>query len=124
MSVCHIVPVPGGECCDFCTEGPIFGFYRCANFVVKDRAVFHESKDHGVWASCRWCAELVDAERWSSLSERALRKFLKRHPVPRHDVPILWAQFTEIVRLFSEHQIKDVSPERDNQHETAWPEIQ
>src|ERR1051326_6808511 len=85
MSVCHIVPVPSGEFCDFCTEGPVVRFYRCENFMIKDRAIFHESKEHGVWASCLWCADLADKEKWPALTERAFRKFLKRPfwPTPR-----------------------------------------
>jgi len=124
MSVCHVVPIPGGEVCDFCTAGPIFRLYRCTNFAVQNRAVFHESHRHGVWAVCRRCADRVDAQRWSALSERALPKFVQRHSVPRHEVPVIWAQFTEIVRLFSEHQIKTFDPNGHNQHEATRPEIE
>ena len=107
MSVGHLVPIPCGEFCDFCTAGPIVRLYKCTDFVVNNRAVFQESRGQGVWAVCRKCADLVDQERWSALSERVLRKFVQRHSVPRHEVPLMWSQFTEIVRLFSEHRIKD-----------------
>ncbi|SRR5713101_1384357 len=107
MLVCHIVPVPGGEHCDFCTVSPIVKLYNCANFVLKGRAVFPNSRSRGRWAACRKCTELVEAGRWSALAERALRKFVQRHTVPRHEVPIMWSQFTEVVRLFSENRIKD-----------------
>ena len=57
-----------------------------------------------MWAACRKCSELVDAEKWSSPANRAVRKFVKRNAVPRQEVPQLWVQFTEIVRLFAEHR--------------------
>jgi hypothetical protein len=106
MLACHMVPISGGECCDFCTVSPICKLYTCTNFAVKGRAVFWKSRRLGVWAACRKCTELAEAERWSALTERALRKFLQRHSVPRHEVPAMRSQFTEVVRLFSEHRIK------------------
>ena len=106
MSVHHIVPIPAGEFCDFCTETPIFTLYRCTNFAVEGHPVFEASRSLGVWAVCRECADFVDAERWSALSERASRKFVERHCVPRHQIPLVWSQFTEIVRLFAAHRLK------------------
>jgi hypothetical protein len=49
----------------------------------------------------------VDGKQWSRLTERALRKFLKRHDVLRHEVSTLSAQFAEIHRLFAEHLQKE-----------------
>jgi hypothetical protein len=51
------------------------------------------------------CSELLDAEKWSSLADRVVIKFVKRNSVPRQEeVPQLWVQCTEIVRLFAEHR--------------------
>ena len=57
-----------------------------------------------MWAACRKCSELVDAEHWSGLADRAVGEFVKRHPGPGHEVPLLLVQFTEIIRLFAKHR--------------------
>jgi hypothetical protein len=61
-----------------------------------------------MWMTCRKCSELVDSEKWSTLAERAVRKFVKCHTVPHHQVPVLWEQFAEIVKLFAEHKKREV----------------
>ena len=103
--VFQAVPL-GGEYCDFCCSRPIFKLYHCSNFELCGRTVF-ASRSAGSWASCRKCSELVDGKQWSLLTERALRKFLKRHDVPRHEVSTLSAQFAEIHRLFAQHLLKE-----------------
>src|SRR5208337_3301990 len=50
----------------------------------------------GTWATCRKCAELVDGKKWSDLTERAYRKFLKRHGASRHEQLAVRAQFAEL----------------------------
>ena len=70
----HIVPIPRGDACDFCTARPIFRIYRCLNFLFNGHAVFPQESANGVWAACRKCAELVDTGRWSDLTDRAVRK--------------------------------------------------
>lgn len=102
--VFQAVPL-GGESCDFCCSRSIFKLYHCSNFEWGGRTVF--ASPTGSWASCRKCSELVDGKQWSRLTERALRKFLKRHEVPRHEVPTLSAEFAEIHRLFFEHLLKE-----------------
>jgi len=92
----------GGDACDFCNTSPAFKGYQCENFEVSGLPVFKNGS--GIWTTCRKCSELVDEEKWSSLADRAVRKFVKRHTVPRHEVPVLWGQFTEIVRLFAKHR--------------------
>jgi len=74
----HIVPQSGGECCDFCTAEPIQKLYRCGNFLWQRQSIFPHGSV-GEWAACRECAELIDNEKWSSLTERSLRYFLRRH---------------------------------------------
>jgi hypothetical protein len=97
----HRVP-QGGDASDFCNTSPAFKGYQCENFEFSGLPLFRSGS--GMWAACRKCSELVDAEKWSSLADRAVRKFVKRNAVPRQEVPQLWVQFTEIVRLFAEHR--------------------
>ena len=96
----------GGECCDFCCSRSIFKVYKCSNFECCGRPVFAPAPT-GSWASCRTCSQLVDGNQWKRLTQRALRKFLKRHLVPLHEVPTLSAQFAEIHRSFAEHLLKE-----------------
>ena len=103
--VFQAVPL-GGECCDFCCSRSIFKVYKCSNFECCSRPVF-ASAPTGSWASCRTCSQLVDRNQWKRLTQRALRKFLKRHDVPRHEVSTLSAQFADIHRLFAEHLLKE-----------------
>jgi hypothetical protein len=93
----------GGDHCDFCCTSPVFRLYRCANFATKGRPVFSCGVSVGSWATCRRCAQLVDNGKWSDLTDRAVRKFLKRHRVARDEVPAVRAQLAEISRLFAEH---------------------
>jgi hypothetical protein len=67
----------GGDHCDFCCTPPVFKVYRCANFSSKGNPVFVSGLAVGSWATCRKCAELVDRGKWSDLTDRALRKFVK-----------------------------------------------
>jgi hypothetical protein len=102
----HIVPKPGGECCDFCTAEPIQKLYRCGNFLWQRQSIFPHGSV-GEWAACRECAELIDNEKWNSVTERSLRYFLRKHTVPRYDFPILREQFREIHELFRQHRLSE-----------------
>ena len=42
-------------------------------------------------------------EEWADLTDRALRKFAKRHGVSRHELVAVRAQFAEISQQFAEH---------------------
>ncbi len=55
MLVGHVVPVPGGEFCDFCVSAGIVRMYRCHNFVMNVMPVFLEPE--GRFAACAQCAE-------------------------------------------------------------------
>lgn len=104
MPIGCIVPVRGGEYCDFCTTEKVFKLYQCVNFVFNRMPVFR--KGVGTWAACQRCAELVDADRWPELTERAFLKFAKRHgPISRRDANGLREQFRTIHQLFREHKI-------------------
>ena len=93
----------GGDHCDFCCTSPVFRLYRCANFSAKGKLVFSSGVSVGSWATCRRCAELVDNDKWDDLTNRAVRKFLKRHRVARHEVAAVREQLAEISRLFAVH---------------------
>jgi len=102
----HLVPKSGGECCDFCTAEPIEKLYRCANFQWRQHSIFPRGSV-GEWAACGECAEFIDNEKWSNLTERSLRYFLREHTVPRYDIPVLREQFREIHELFRQHRHRE-----------------
>jgi len=100
-----IVP-RGGNTCDFCQTSPVFTAYACSNFLVNGNPVFPSGLAVGSWAACRKCTELVDAEKWNDLTERAYRKFAKRHGAARHQMLAVRIQFAEVSRSFSEHRVR------------------
>ena len=107
MSSAH-KPLPcvvprGGDHCDFCCTSPVFKLYSCTNFSVKGKPVFASIIAVGSWAACRKCAEFVDQGRWNALTDRALRKFVRRHRIARQEVTEVRAQLAEISRLFAGH---------------------
>jgi len=107
MRVGHIVPVAGGECCDFCASRPFLKLYQRSNFTFNGRRVFQKSS-YGAWAACSKCAELVDTNRWPELTERAFRKFAKLHgPISQHNALGLREQFREVHKLFREYRIRE-----------------
>jgi hypothetical protein len=100
----HIVTRLDGGSCDFCAAQPIQWFYPCHNFRWQQRNIF-ASGATGLWAACRECSELVDSQRWSSLTERSLREFVVNHASGRHDLILLRRQFRAIHELFRQHLI-------------------
>ena len=52
------------------------------------------------------CADLVDKEKWADLTERAYRKFLRRHGAARHEMLVVRVQFAEVSRLFANQMTK------------------
>jgi len=103
-----IVP-RGGDHCDFCCASPIVKFYECANFESSGRAVFTSGSAVGLWATCKKCAELVNTGRWSDLTDRAVRKFARRHGLLSRfqELPIR-EQFRDLHRRFREHMIREL----------------
>jgi hypothetical protein len=102
----HMVPTSDRGSCDFCAAQPIQWLYPCRNFRWQQRNIF-ASGATGFWAACRECSELVDSERWSSLTERSLREFVVNHASARHDVILLRQQFRAIHELFRQHLIPE-----------------
>jgi hypothetical protein len=104
MPFAHVVTA-GGNTCDFCTCVPVHKLYRCKNFELRGVPVFQ--KNEGVWAACWKCSELVDAAKWTELSEHAFQVFMKKHRVPRHEAFAARAQFTEMVRMFAVNKLNE-----------------
>ncbi len=107
-----MTPIPcivprGGDHCDFCCTSPVFKMYACATLALDGNPVFASGLGVGSWAACRKCAELVNAAKWADLTDRALRKFAKRHGVSRHEILTVRTQFADIHRLFAQHVLKD-----------------
>jgi hypothetical protein len=103
-----VEPFPGREMCDFCSERLTTQLYACKNFLVpRTKTALFQHESVGAWAACRTCAELVDGERWSELTDRALSNFIKQHGVPRYGHCDVREQFREIHQLFREHLVKE-----------------
>jgi hypothetical protein len=102
----HMVTCSDGGSCDFCAARPIQWLYRCRNFSWQQRNIFAGGAT-GFWAACRECSELVDSQRWSSLTERSLREFVVNHASAGHDVILLRQQFRAIHELFRQHLIPE-----------------
>ena len=100
-------PPPGTEMCDFCSASPTHKLYPCRNFVVprNEHTVFHGSV--GAWSACERCAVLIDAGRWSQLTDRSVRKFARVHGVPRNEWGEIRQQLSEIHSLFCQHMIRE-----------------
>jgi hypothetical protein len=101
-------PLPGREICDFCCTSPTARLYACRNFVVPRTkyAVFqHESI--GAWSACDRCVLLIDAGHWSQLTDRAFRRFCKKHGASRYEEFEVRQQLAEIHQLFKEHMITE-----------------
>jgi hypothetical protein len=50
---------------------------------------------------------LVDGERWSELTDRALTNFIREHGIPRYAQFDVREQFREIHQLFRAHLVKE-----------------
>ena len=103
-----IIPKPGQDCCDFCAAQPVVKIYACWNFTIpgtKDAVFAHESI--GGWAACADCSRFVDKRKWTKLTGRAVRRFLKLHNLPSYEAADLREQFREIHKLFKKNMIPE-----------------
>ena len=104
-----IIPKPGQECCDFCAAKPVVKIYACWNFTVpgtKDTVFTHESI--GGWAACADCSRFVDKGKWSQLTDRATRRFMKLYKMPSYEYADLREQFRAIQKTFKKNMIPEV----------------
>ena len=103
-----VQPLPGREMCDFCCASPAARLYACRNFVVpRTKHAIFQQESIGAWSACDRCAVLIDAGRWSRLTDRALRRFMKKHGLPKDTELEAREQLAEIHQLFKEHMIKE-----------------
>jgi hypothetical protein len=84
----------------------IFKLYRCRNFMFNNMPVFQNGI--GTWAAYKTCAALVDADRWTELTERSFLKFAKPHgSISRRDANGVKEQFRTIHQLFRQHRLRN-----------------
>jgi hypothetical protein len=50
---------------------------------------------------------MIDGNRWSDLTDRALRKFIQTLGVSRYDQPHVREQLRQVHQLFRKHMIKE-----------------
>ncbi len=67
---------PEPKLCDFCSVSEIFHVYPVRDY----HAVFSRAISTEGWAACKACAQMIDAEQWHGLVDRALDRFLRDHP--------------------------------------------
>jgi hypothetical protein len=97
-----LVPL-GGNACDFCNTCPAITLFPCGNFSLNSLPVF--GKQVGSFAACQKCAELVDANEWSALTERSFQKFMRHHSVARHSTLEVRMQFAHMIKMFAAHRL-------------------
>jgi hypothetical protein len=103
-----MVPEPGRECCDFCCLESVHKVFACTNFMIPDMGPAFTHESIGARAACEECARLIDGNRWSELTERALGQFQRLHGYTRDEEPFFRNKFQEIHQLFRDHMIKEV----------------
>jgi len=100
---------PGREVCDFCSSSPTSLLYACRNFIIpRTKNASFQPGSIGAWSACDRCAVLIDAGRWSRLTDRALRRFMRNHDLPKDAESDAREQLADIHQLFKEHMIKEV----------------
>lgn len=99
----------GLEVCDFCNSSPVVKIYACHNFLVPGtkHAVFAQGS-LGAWASCSHCSYLVDKRKWSRLTDRSTKMFMRKHGTPSYEYSDLREQFRLIHYEFKKHLIREV----------------
>jgi hypothetical protein len=100
-----IVP-RGGDHCDFCCTSPVVTLYACTNFLIAGRFVYPSGRAVGSWATCRACADLVDAGKWNDLTNRAFKKLVKRHHASADAMVGVREQLAEVHHAFAKHMFK------------------
>ena len=66
----------------------------------------------GTWAACKRCAEMVDRERWSELTDRAWKKLAKRHRISPNQMPEVLEQLERVYLAFAEHRMRVYEAQR------------
>lgn len=95
-----IRPRPGEERCDFCHARLPEWRYPCESFTVTFRG--HPMPGStGAWLACQRCHELIQAEDWETLADRAVRGFEMLPPQVVEEVRNAIKRFHQ---AFNEHR--------------------
>jgi hypothetical protein len=108
MEIFKLEPEPGHKYCDFCCVESVHKVFASTNFVIPDLGPVVTQASIGGWAACSECARLIDGNRWSELTERALAQFRRLHGYTTDEEPFFRSKFHEIHLLFSLHMIKEI----------------
>ena len=100
--------VPSRGCCDFCCMESVHKVFTSTNFVIPDLGPVVAQESIGAWAACSECARLIDGNRWSELTARALAQFQRLHGYTRDEELFFRNKFQEIHQLFKDHMIEEV----------------
>ena len=94
------------QVCDFCNQGKFEKAYACHSFVyLKGTPMEHYRCEE--WTACAECASLIDAEKWTALTDRVVRAFTKQNQVVNCDVPVLREQVHELHSAFRQYLIRE-----------------
>jgi len=102
--VIQIEAGPSGLICDFCLGQPVVKSFACRPFVMLETGQWEHISDTS-WVACEECSELVDAERWLELSERALEQLVKQFAPAQNDIPAIRAKIRELHQIFRANRI-------------------
>jgi hypothetical protein len=102
----HSLPGFPHQVCDFCNQGSFVKAYACHSFVyLKGTPMEHYRCEE--WAACGECAALIDAEQWGTLTDRAVRAFVRQHQAIDYDVPALREHVSDLHRAFRQYLIRE-----------------
>jgi len=97
----------GGAICDFCSA-PAVRLYGSRNFLLPNTTypIFRRGPI-GVWSACDHCALLINADRWSLLTDRAVRRYINKYQVSQAEEPEIRNQFAHTYQRLQENMIRD-----------------
>ena len=97
----------GGAMCDFCSA-PTARLFGSRNFLLPNtRYPIFQRGPIGAWSACDRCALLINAGRWSLLTDRAVRRYMNKYQVPQAEEPEVRSQFAHTYQRFKENMIRD-----------------
>ena len=91
-----------GDSCDFCRATLILKVYQCDGFSLNGVPFFGSSSS--AWTACSECSDLVDAEKWPELADRAYRFFLRSHGGVGYEESSIRADLSQVVMQFAVHR--------------------
>ena len=91
--------------CDFCSDHNPVRVYAAADFTFQKESALPQVSE-GAWSACQACAEMIDAENWPALTERALAALYKKFP-SRHERFLLRVVVEQLHDNFRRHRRAD-----------------